>query len=180
MAEAAETVVIVATFIISLLSFLTVQRYSTRMITASFTFWSQFRLMVIQMHKYLTSDKTLINNLYSPEAIRNWDDKPPSDKELKEFYEIIVKTMKYLEKMPDQLPAYKGWSDDMNIIQAFLSDVKLCDIKDPKGRFIFDENSSKKERDEYVMNICEAMKSMETGIIKEQERIEKKLFFFRK
>ncbi|MCI9175857.1 MAG: hypothetical protein HFH49_13130 [Lachnospiraceae bacterium] len=87
---------------------------------------------------WLKEDDTLINNLYDSKIRKTWESELSQDDNRTEEYKVIAKkTIEYIEKTQDQMPAYIGWTSDFNIIVEFLNDLIQYDICDAKRYFKF-------------------------------------------
>lgn len=145
-------------------------------LAASFSFWSQIKLKIIRLHNYLLWNKEIINNLYSSESRIRWEEKEVAMQQLQEFKELAVDILNYLDKTPDQMPAYIGWSKDMLEFIDFLSKIVQYDICNNNSMFIKDGIVEKAERDAYYAEICNTMQSLIDGIQIGQNKLEAKLF----
>lgn len=145
-------------------------------LAASFSFWSQIKLKIVRLQNYLLWNKEIINNLYSTESRLYWEEKEVALEQLQEFKKLASEVLEYLDKTPDQMPAYKGWSNDMINFIDFLSKIVQYDICKSNDMFLNKEIVEKEERDSYYADICKTMKNLIDGIQEGQTDLENKLF----
>ncbi len=145
-------------------------------LAASFSFWSQIKLKIVRLQNYLLWNKEIINNLYSTESRLYWEEKEVAMEQLQEFKKLASEVLGYLDKTPDQMPAYKGWSNDMINFIDFLSKIVQYDICKSDDIFLNKKIVEKEERDLYYADICKTMKNLIDGIQKGQTDLENKLF----
>lgn len=145
--------------------------------SATFTFWSHLKVKIIKINNLLKAEPGLINNMYPPETRMSWEDVPISNEKVKDFSKLINETLKYLEETPDQMPAYRGWSNDLYVFLEFLTNAIQYDIADSETKFsnCFSE-ATLTDRNAYVKKISHSMDKLINGINKRQEKIEKKLY----
>lgn len=145
-------------------------------LAASFSFWSQIKLKIIQLLNYMLSNKEIINNFYSTESRLRWEEKEVAMQQLEEFKKLTVDIIKYLDETPDQMPAYIGWSNDMLQFIDFLSKVVQYDICKSDSMYLKNGIVEKEERDAYYADICNTMQSLIDGIQRGQAELEVNLF----
>lgn len=178
MVEVIKNIVAIGTFVVSVMSYFTVYRYSARMTAASFTYWSQLRIRLIRINTMLREE--YLNNMYQPEEIRDFNGDLPSDFELSEFYKLLTECEEYIRHTTqDQLPAYTGWSDDMKNLQKFISDAICNDIREPQKYYITCSEEEPKTPKEYFELVRPSIERIILGIDMEQRRIENRIFIFR-
>lgn len=141
---------------------------------ATFTFWSQFRIRIYELMNWLEADNTLIDNLYELKLRDAWESELTQDSDRVEIYKEKVKeTIEYIEKTPDQMPAYIGWTSDYTKIIGFLNDLIQYDICNPKKYFKFSSNQTIKDKKQYCDDICKTMRKLCEKIEQKQREIEK-------
>lgn len=141
---------------------------------ATFSFWSQFRIRIWELYSWLKDEYGLVNNLYEPVARKAWEDKLGSKKErIEQFMNMVEETICFIQSTPDQMPAYKGWTTDYNIIVSFLNDVIQYDIKNSQEYFKYSGQITKLERNNNCKFICDAMERLCNQIEEKQIEIEK-------
>lgn len=144
---------------------------------ATFGFWTQFYNRVYELLKWLEDDKSIIDNLYSPQARKPWaSNLAPSGSRTREFKERVEEMLKFLEESSDQMPAYIGWTTDYNFLIDFFYDVKQYDICDASDSFKFCTPVDISERDRYCEKIVKTMTHMCHGIKQRQNAIEKRIY----
>lgn len=145
-------------------------------VSSTFNFWAQLKIYLSQIVLYIDSDVGVLDNLYSEESRKDWDILSPADLRVKEFKNIVESTIHFLKSSPDQMPAYKGWSDDYSELIQFLNDIIVFDICDKSQYFKFSEKKSVKERNEFGENICRLINKVCEGIVKKQNKVETDIF----
>lgn len=178
--ESLETVGSIFLSIVTGVSIIIGMRYikslREKKLAASFSFWSQIKLKIIRLQNYLLWNKEIINNFYNTESRLRWEEKEVSMDQLNDFKKLVIDVLEYLDKTPDQMPAYIGWSEDMMVLMDFLTKVIQYDICNNTNMFFSNEIVDKKERDVYYSNVCNAIQSLISGIQNGQFELEKKLF----
>ena len=147
--------------------------------TAIFGFWNHLAVKLIMIKNRLGCDESLINNLYSSDIRNSWQNNaaPPDDERVKEFLDVAKETLELIKSETDQLPAYKGWTNDYLKIIEFLDDVIYYDISNPTINFKFDKLPvDVLERNTYCTAICNTIENVINGIKKAQEDAEKHLY----
>lgn len=146
-------------------------------IEATFGFWSQLAIKLKFLKKRLENNHNLINNLYSRKAKEPWLNvsAPPEKEPLNEFKGLAAEIVPFIKDAPDQIPAYRGWTDDYSKLVEFLDDILYYDISMSDAMFKFEDPCLVKERDKYVDNICKIMSRLIQEIEKAQKGIEKEL-----
>lgn len=145
--------------------------------SATFTFWSQFRIRIHELKNWLEADETLINNLYDPKIRATWEGELSQGEERVEKYkEKIKQTISYIENTPDQMPAYEGWTSDYNKIIVFLYDMIQYDICNSESYFKFVSAQTINDRKQYCKDICNTMTRMCEKIEQRQAKVEQYLF----
>lgn len=141
---------------------------------ATFTFWSQLSTRLMKIVSILENEKNIVNNLYK--SNNEWDDcLTPENERITEFKELIIETSEFIDNTIDQIPAYRGWTDDYDVIKSFISDVKLYDICNSDKYFKYLDNVSQLERDKNTQQVINAINQMRKRIKLEQKKIEKKI-----
>lgn len=144
---------------------------------ATFTFWTQLRMKLFVLMKWLEEDNSLVNNLYSPSSKDTWEsDLSQSSNRIQEFQDKVKNLIHYIETTSDQMPAYNGWIADYNFIFHFLSDIIQYDICNAQEFFKYNDERSIQHRTEYCNKVCKAMKRMCEGIETRQQKVEKEIY----
>lgn len=151
-----------------------VKSFKDKTTTATFTFWSQISIRLHEISLLLNSNNTLIDNLYSTISRTDWEELGRSE-DIKLFKEKIEAVIEYIEKTPDQMPAYIGWTDDYVKLTDFLYDMIIYDICDPDKSFKFEELKTKEDRSNYCNEMCQLMNRICDKIHTRQKDIEKKI-----
>jgi hypothetical protein len=143
----------------------------------TFGFWSQLLIRLTQLKLYLENDNAIINNLFSADCTKSWttEGAPTSSKRIKEFQALAKDTILFLKSSSDQLPAYRGWTDDYVGIIEFLDEILFFDISEPKNYFKYDNVNITVRKDE-CDKICKKIDNMITGIKNKQFYAEDKLY----
>lgn len=150
--------------------------YKEKLATATFTFWSHFNIMLTQIRKDLENDYALINNLYDIRSRSSWENGISSNSSnVEQFYNQIKELLNYLKTTPDQMPAYKGWTDDFDNLKEFLTDAIEFDIRDSEKSFKFNGIYDINDRNEYVKNILSKMNNLLSGIERKQKNVESQI-----
>lgn len=147
--------------------------------SAIFGFWNHLSVKLIMIKNRLKCDASIINNLYSSEIRNSWQNSgaPADDERVKEFMNVAKDTLELIKSETDQLPAYKGWTNDYLKFIEFLDDIIYYDILNPTSNFKFDELPVKiEERDAYCTEICNTIENVIMGIKKSQEDAERQLY----
>lgn len=146
-------------------------------IAATFGFWSQLAIKLKMLKKRLESNHNLINNLYSIEAKKSWLNisAPPEKESLNEFKGLVEEILSFIKDAPDQMPAYRGWTDDYSKLVDFLDDILYYDVSIPNAMFKFDDPCSVEDRDKHLDDICKILSHLIEEIEKAQKSIEKEL-----
>ncbi len=146
-------------------------------IAATFGFWSQLSIKLKMLKKRLENNHNLINNLYSSEAKESWLNvsAPPEKEPLNEFKGLVVEIVSFIKDAPDQMPAYRGWTDDYSKLVDFLDDFLYYDISMSDAMFKFEDSCPVEDRDKYVDTICKVLSHLVQEIEKAQKSIEKEL-----
>ncbi len=106
---------------------------------------------------------------------------------LKELKAMMDELYNFLKSTPDQMPAYPGWTDDIDKLCSFILDAQYFDITNPNEKFkfknddfvddSFDYSVSKSvtEYRKYVDNHIENMNNIIGGITNKQHKVEDKI-----
>lgn len=144
--------------------------------SATFNFWSQLRARLGEILSWLEDDYSLLDNMYEPVARNAWQSELASREErVKDFKKIVEETINYIKSTPDQMPAYKGWTNDYIFLIAFLNDVIKYDVTNANRYFKYRGQISKPERDNICKNICVVLERLCIGITDKQIRIENQI-----
>lgn len=150
--------------------------YKEKRSAATFTFWIQLKLRIMEIKSWLENDFNLINYLFDENARSLWEsDSADLDSRILNFKNIIVEAKKFIENASDQIPAYLGWIDDYNEFIQFLNDVIQFDICIGDDYFKFVGEQSVNVRNMYCKNKCQAMQRMCDGIEVRQKKVEEEL-----
>ncbi len=146
-------------------------------IAATFGFWSQLAIKLKMLKKRLENNHNLINNLYSSEVKKYWHNisAPPEQEPLDEFKGLVEEILSFIKDAPDQMPAYRGWTDDYSKLVDFLDDILYYDVSVSDAMFKFEDSCSAEDRDKYIDATCEIVSHLIEEIEKTQKSIEKEL-----
>lgn len=140
-----------------------------------YSFWQQIRVRIGAICSWLESDYSLINNLYTPEIRLVRESELTEDpNRIEEFKKLAIQTLEYIKQTPDQMPAYRGWTEDYTVIIEFLDDVIRYDISNPDNFFKFIKDDDIKI-DAYCNGVIECMQRLCKEIKLRQIKTEKKL-----
>lgn len=143
---------------------------------ATFTFWLQLKVRMMEIKGWIENDKKLVNYLFDEESRSTWESESSEvSPRLSAFKEIIVETIQFVKKTPDQIPAYCGWTDDYTEFIKFLEDTIQYDICNGGDYFKFYSPQTVADRDAYCDNICKILGRMCDEIERKQKEIEKRL-----
>lgn len=144
--------------------------------SATFNFWSQLRARLWEVLSWLKDDYSLLDNMYESIARRSWQSNLASgEQRVEEFKQIVMDSLEYIKTTPDQMPAYKGWTNDYNFIVSFLNDVTKYDILNQYKYFKYKGQISKTDRDKNCQDICDTIERLCNGITNKQIEIENKI-----
>lgn len=150
--------------------------YKEKRDAATFTFWVQLRVRMMEIKSWLESEYSLVNCLYDKNIRSTWEgESGADDKRIEIFKELVQETLEFIKSSSDQIPAYTGWTDDYNKFIAFLTDVILFDISNGDNYFKFEENCSINERNKYIEEICTTIERICERIVLKQQNIENDL-----
>lgn len=150
--------------------------YKEKRNAATFTFWVQLRVRMMEIKCWLEQDYGLINYLYDEDTRGDWvNESAAVDSRISIFKNMVVETIQFIKSTPDQMPAYVGWVDDYNKFISFLNDIIQFDISDGRNYFKFEEEKSVNDRDCYIKDICNVMDRMCNKIVLKQRKIETEL-----
>lgn len=150
--------------------------YREKRHAATFTFWAQLRIRLMQIENWLKDNSSLVNYFYNEETRCEWEGESSDlSSRIVTFKNLIEDTIEFIQKSPDQMPAYIGWTDDYNSIISFLSDAIQFDICNGSDYFKFEGRYSIKERNAYVESVCEVLDRMCNNIMVKQRQIEREI-----
>lgn len=150
--------------------------YKEKRNAATFTFWIQLRIRMVEIKSWLEEAPGLVDYLYDETTRGEWlGDSPIFDERIQQFKKLIEETNKFIKDMPDQMPAYVGWTDDYNKFIEFLNDSIQFDISDGHRYFKFGGGKDIMHRDKYVQDICDIIDKMSKEIVMRQKSIELEL-----
>ena len=147
--------------------------------SATFGFWTRLSVKLVMLKNRILEDNGIINNLYSVKVRDTWPSRgaPSHDESIKEFLKIASETLDLIKSEPEQLPAYKGWTEDYLKLIQFLDDIFHYDISNPNNYFKFNTvPTSIERRTKYCEEICDTIDRIINGIKKTQETAELKLY----
>lgn len=139
---------------------------------AVFGFWSKLKIRLKKISTALRNDNGLINNLYDSKRRLQYEAATPAAVTVQEFRNNVAETVSFLRDAEDQMPAYTGWTEDLNVIIEFASNIEVYEIMNPKGSFVPELFP---DRTKYCADICTALDRMVNGIDAEQREIEKQI-----
>ena len=150
--------------------------YKEKRNAATFTFWMQLRIRMVEIKSWLEEAPDLVDYLYDETTRGEWLGDPPIfDERIQQFKKMIEETNKFIKDIPDQMPAYVGWTDDYNEFIKFLNDSIQFDISDGYHYFKFGGGKDIMHRDKYVQDICNIIDKMSKEIVLRQKNIELEL-----
>ena len=83
--------------------------YKEKRATATFTFWVQLRVRMIEIKSWLESDYSLINCLYDKNIRSTWESESGTeDDRIDLFKKLVQETLDFIKSASDQMPAYLG------------------------------------------------------------------------
>lgn len=137
-----------------------------------FNFCSQIKVRLFRIYTTLSDNPGLINNMYRPEIRDTYEKSSPTGEKVSQFKLIVNETEEFLKSTSDQIPAYKGWNNDIGVVIECLINIEIYDICNPDGGFVPDGFC---DRSEYCRRIIHAMKHIIKKIDKIQRKIEKQI-----
>lgn len=144
---------------------------------ATFGFWAQFYNRIYELLRWLKEDNSVINNLYSPQARKPWEnDLAEVSDRTKEFKEKVNDILDFLMHEADQMPAYVGWASDYNKLLEFFYDIVQYDICNTNKCFKFWKPVDIEERNKYCEEVINTMENVCIGIKKRQKILEKRIY----
>ena len=157
--------------------FLYISELKNKTLSATFNYWSQLKVR-ISMIKSQISDETILSNICTQNIRIDMGITGAINNDVVTKFSILIDELyDFLEKSPDQMPAYIGWTEDIDKLCKFLLDTKRYDIKDPSNRFKFNEQNGDTVEDfriyvsenEKIMNriidqITDKQKKVETRV----------------
>lgn len=173
----AETLISIIGGVCAISGILWLKDLKNKQNTAIFGFWSQLVVKLKILKKRLESDYSLINNLYPVESQEVWTNiaAPPNRSDIEMFMDLAQETLTFIKDAEDQMPAYRGWTNDYAALIDFLDDVLYYDISLPTDKFKFLGKLPVSERNTYVSSICSLLSRLIEEIEKTQKQVEKKL-----
>lgn len=143
---------------------------------ATFTFWIHLRIRLKELLSWLENENGLICNLYDSKIVAEWESFLPPEKErIVEFKMKVEETIQYIKSTPDQMPAYKGWTADYNVLIDFLNDVIQYDICNSKKYFKF-KKGTMSDMKTYCDSVCNSIRKLCNNIEEKQNDIEIEMF----
>lgn len=145
---------------------------------ATFGFWVQLGVKLRMIMKRLEGDKNLANNLFSEESRTSWTNiaEPPYPDDIKELKSLAEKTLELIDTATDQMPAYRGWTEDYSKLIIFLDDLFQYDISNAREKFKYTGVHPVETRDDCVDKACATIKRLLEGIEDAQKSLERDLF----
>ena len=174
----AQSVISLATSILTLIGLLWGTGYihtlRNKQESVLFGFWSQLRVKLEKIGAFLENDNGLINNIYEPDKRETFEGSvPPKSDQVVRFKKMIDDLDTFLQSSKDQLPAYKGWNTQLNVIIEFITNMNLYDLTDSEESFVVKDFP---EREAYCKTVVTAIKKMCSEIKKKQNKIENRIF----
>lgn len=142
---------------------------------ATFTFWSQIRIRLEMIHKWLAIDYSILDNLYSPNAKIGTTVLAPDQDRIDQLKSIVTDTLSYIKTAEDQMPAYRGWSVDYARVVEYLEEMLVYDISDNTKYFKFTNPATDAQRKAYCQEICKAIEKICSEIKKKQDYAERRI-----
>lgn len=142
---------------------------------ATFTFWSQIRIRLEMIRKWLDIDYGILDNLYSPDAKIGTAVLAPDKDRIDQLKAIISDTLSYIKTAEDQMPAYRGWSVDYAQVVEYLEEMLVYDISNNERYFKFTAPTTDAQRRAYCEEICKAIDKICSEIKKKQDHAESKI-----
>lgn len=147
--------------------------YKEKRDAATFTFWIQLRVRMVEIKSWLESEHGLIDCLYDKNIRSAWESESGADEERIDcFKKLVQETFRFVKSSSDQMPVYSGWTDDYNRFITFLNDIIQFDISNGEKYFKFEKECSINERNKYVEEICMVIEKMSKEIVAKQQGIE--------
>lgn len=136
--------------VVSIIGIMYFKPLKDRTLTATFTFWSQLKVRLIEIRARLEADEGLLWNIYGRKPQEKL---APAMTRVKEIRDEIQNTLNYIKKTPDQIPAYQGWGKDYTQLIYLLEDCIVYDICDDNHHFKSVASDSE-ELVDYSAEIC--------------------------
>lgn len=114
--------------------------------------------------------------MYSVDVCQYWDVLAPHEERVQEFKNVIVRALSFLKSSSDQMPAYKGWSNDYDMLIKYLNDMVIYDICNNNHYFKFNNSETHDDREKLAEEICSLLTKMSSGIKEKQNDMEKRIF----
>ena len=147
---------------------------------AVFGYWSQLIVRLRVIRESLDHNYALLNNMYSDSIRDRYEEGTPDEWCIDVFRGQVDDLVEYLKTVDSQIPAYRGWSNDFDIVLRFASYVTIFDITKPDSMFIDKLLDGFQERDAYCEELCSTLSNIINSIQREQLRYERMLVpFFR-
>lgn len=89
---------------------------------------------------------------------------------------MAQKTLALIDTATDQMPAYRGWTEDYSKLIVFLDDLFQYDICNAREKFKYSGVYQIETRDACVDMACATIKRLLEGIEEAQKSLEKDLF----
>lgn len=144
---------------------------------ATFNYWAQLKIRLEILKKYSSKPDIFAN--FCDEDIRSELGEELVDNQLlQELMDMIEELYTFLKATPDQMPAYFGWTDDIDKLCCFLLDSQYFDITKSDEKFKYKYNEEKdcvKEYREYISSNIKNIEKIIEGITKKQRQVEEKI-----
>lgn len=139
-------------------------------------YWTHILIRLKAMKTMIKNDHAIINNLFAPRCVEEWTitGAPTSTDNILCFKTTAEETLEFMKQASDQLPAFKGWSENYQHVVDFIIDILFYDITDPNRNFKYDKGGVD-ARDEECKKIEGILETMINGIEHEQKSLEKKI-----
>lgn len=157
--------------VVSIIGITYIKPLKDKTLTATFTFWSQLKVRLIEIRVRLEADKGILWNIYERKPQEKL---APAMTRVKEIKEEIQNTLDYIKKTPDQMPAYQGWSRDYTQLISLLEDCLVYDICDDNHHFK-PVASDSGDLVDYNTEICTIIDKICSEIDRRQKYLEKKI-----
>ena len=158
-------------------------RFKEKKDSASFTYWTQFRIHVVMMKEYLEKYPQICDNIWNTESRRCAAREGAIVKGvLKEFQDECTNFLDFVKGASDQIPAYRGWTKDYSEVITCTTDMIVYDVTDSTHKFKhrfssegIEINVELAEMEDYYRSFLNYLQRMDKGILDCQINIEKKI-----
>lgn len=157
-------------------------RFKDKKDSASFTYWTQFRIYLVMMEKYLEKYPQLCDNIWNEESrIEASREGAVVKQVLQDYQNLCSSFLTFAKEASDQIPAYKGWTNDYVGAISCATDMIVYDITDSAHKFKHQYNNGEeiivelKDMEDYHKRFCSYLRRLDNGIAKCQIDIEERI-----